>query len=43
MILKNPKNLENNKKVSNLKYLSRNFQKRWFFLELFKSYKLSKI
>ena len=40
MILKNPKNLENNKKISSLKCLSRNFQKGWFFLELFKSYEI---
>ena len=40
MILKNPKNLENNKKISSLKCQSRNFQKGWFFLELFKSYKI---
>ena len=31
---------ENAKQISNLKYLSCNFLKSWFFLEFFKSYKI---
>ena len=40
MSLKNPETLRNVKKVSSLKCLSCNLQKRRFFLELFKSYKI---
>ena len=42
MSLKNPqkKHYENVKKVSSLEFLRCNFQKRWFFLELLKSYKI---
>ena len=40
---KTPKPLENVYKISSLKWRSCNFQKHWFFLELFKSYKTCSI
>ena len=43
MSLKNPKTLKIFKRISCLKFLSYNFQKYWFFLELFESDKIEYI